>query len=146
MLQSYLRELSDYSAPGAPKQDVYEYIYFDAYWQEPDQRYPFLLESDGVVVGFAFVNRHSRLGRIGMMNMAEFYVLPEYRGSGIGRSAAERLFRLFPGAWEVAVLHGNAAADEFWQHVTADIASGAVDTHMPETWNGTVYAFIVDGE
>lgn len=145
MLQGpYLRELSAYFAPGKPPTDHYDYPYLDAYWQEPRERFPFLITVDGDVAGFAFVNRYSRLGAGNTWNVAEFYVNPEFRRGGVGSIAAEHVLRQFPGDWEVAVLTGNDPALVFWQRVIAQVAAGNVVEQTTARWNGVIYTFAVE--
>lgn len=145
LLQPYMRELSAWFAPDQPVREQYEYPYLDAYWREPGERFPFLIMSDGDVAGFAFVNRHSRLGNSDVHNIAEFYVRPQYRRHGIGCSAAKEILRRFPGRWEVGILHGNEPAGRFWQRAIAAVAEGPVEHHHTDSWNGTILTFVVPG-
>jgi predicted acetyltransferase len=143
LLQPYLREISSWFAPGQPPQEHYEYVYFDTYWQEPGERFPFLIAADGDVAGFVFVNRHSRLGNDNIHNVAEFYVKPEYRIHGVGLCAAGEIFRRFPGGWEVAVLRGNEAAEGFWHRAIAAVTVGPVNRRQTDAWNGAIFTFVV---
>jgi predicted acetyltransferase len=124
MLESNLREL------GAPK----TYSYFESYWSDP-ARYPFVIMSGGRMAGFALVRR---LNAGNEVEMAEFYVAPEFRRVGIGRAAAKALFAEFPGEWRISVLDSNAVGVLFWSQV--------VPTEMPpDIKDGTiVFSFSSD--
>lgn len=141
LLQPYLSELAPFLGGSSDPTAIFEYPYLDAYWQEPDQRYPFLITVDREIAGFAFVNRHSRLGTRDIHCIAEFYVVPEFRRSGVGQFAAEAIFRLFPGKWEVAVLRGNDAAEQFWLRAIKAVASHSPERHQIDSWNGTIFTF-----
>lgn len=143
MLQDYLRELSQYFAPDQPKADHYDYPYLDDYWMEPGERFPFLISAEGETAGFAFVNCYSRLGQDNTWSMAEFYVLPDFRRAGVGVRAAEEIFRLFPGGWEVAVLASNDPAHTFWPHVMARVATNSVVAKTTSQWKGVIFTFNV---
>lgn len=143
MLQSYLRELAPYFGGSTDPNTVQEYPYLDAYWQEPNQRYPFLLLVDGEIAGFAFVNHYSRLDIPNTRCMAEFYVAPEFRRSGVGQLAAAKLFRLFPGRWEAAILTGNVRAELFWKRAITELVGEQWSEHRTDNWNGSILTFEV---
>jgi ribosomal protein S18 acetylase RimI-like enzyme len=74
LLSDYLFEFDGRTEP---------YPYFDAYWEEPE-RLPFLLEDGGLPVGLCLVRV-----RNGGWSIAEFYVVPGARRTGIGRDAVD---------------------------------------------------------
>ncbi|MDQ1080717.1 GNAT family N-acetyltransferase [Pseudoroseomonas cervicalis] len=114
MLARYRTEM------GEPPDDPW----LDSYWAEAG-RLPFLLCEGRAVAGFALVNRWSCLGLPLDHAMAEFYVAPAHRRSGLGRWAARWLFAALPGQWEVAAL---PTALPFWR---ATVPSGATETPQP---------------
>ena len=70
------------------------------YWTEPDRRFAFLIRCDGRVAGFALATRGSPVvADPDVFDVAEFFVLRQYRRSGVGREAALLLWNRFPGAW-----------------------------------------------
>lgn len=143
MLQPYLRELAPYFGGSYDPNAVFDYPYLDAYWQEPGDRYPYLITANRTTAGFAFVNHHSRLNTPYTKSVAEFYILPEFRRSGVGQVAAAHMFRQFPGPWEVAVLSGNKTAEQFWIRAIATVADGEISEHTTGSWDGTIFTFTV---
>lgn len=115
-LQDYLAELSKLS--GKPLADEFPYRYLDRYWQEPN-RWPFWFKSEGQRVGFALVRKRED----GAFEMAEFYVRPEHRRSGIGAASARALFARLPGRWHVSEMVENLPAITFWRRVLDGFAS-----------------------
>ncbi len=83
-----------------------------------------LAEDDGRPVGFAlfFHNFSTFLGRPGIY-LEDLFVLPEYRGSGIGRMLLAHLARLAVergcGRMEWAVLDWNSDAIKFYERLGA---------------------------
>jgi predicted acetyltransferase len=77
MLSDCLRELG---ADG-------DYPYLPLYWREVG-RYPYLMLSDRQTAGFALVRRLDSA----TVEMAEFYIKPEWRRNGLGQRAAHSLF------------------------------------------------------
>lgn len=119
-LKDYLAELSRYGEVSA------EYPFFDAYWLDGD-RWPYMIEVDGQLAGFALVNTWSA-SRLGTdFALAEFYILPGFRRSGIGRRAFAALLDKHRGIWELSVVSKNEAAKKFWQRSIA-----AADIRMME--------------
>jgi predicted acetyltransferase len=47
--------------------------------------------------------------------MAEFFVVRAYRKRGLGLKAAHRVWKLFPGPWQIRVMDFNRPALHFWQ-------------------------------
>jgi predicted acetyltransferase len=56
----------------------------------------------------------------GRSDVAEFYILPCYRNTGLGKSLAFALFDQFPGPWQVRQIPTAKAATAFWRRVIAE--------------------------
>jgi predicted acetyltransferase len=107
VIASYLREyLAEFGFREA-------YPYFEQYWLEPT-RHPFLIMRSRKRAGFAFVRS---IDSGAAHEMSEFYVVPEHRGSGIGRAAVEALLPIFPGQWKIPVQISNRPGIAFWSRV-----------------------------
>ena len=115
LLQDYIHELSAYDEFEAVN-GVYPYGYFDAYWQKGEERWPYWAVSNGERVGFALTRREPT----GEMEIAEFYIRPRARRSGIGLSFAQLLLRKHPGPWLISEYRANTGAVLFWRRVIAD--------------------------
>ena len=102
MLSDCLRELG---ADG-------DYPYLPLYWREVG-RYPYLILSDRQTAGFALVRRLDSA----TVEMAEFYVKPEWRRTGLGQRAAHALFAQHPGGWSLSVSPDNPRGLAFWRAV-----------------------------
>ena len=107
MLSAYLNELGQYS-----EVDL-SYKYFDSYWLDCN-RWPFFIEKENETVGFVLLNTWSPSQKGTDYAIAEFCVLPEFRGSGIGKSAVTKLLHSRPGLWEISVVLRNKTAKAFW--------------------------------
>ena len=114
MLVPYLKELhgSDFDA---------EYKELPFYWTDPTNRFPFLIRPENAIAGFALLRRINNADHV-VMEMAEFYVMPEYRTRRIGLDAATELFRRFPGNWKLEVIKNNVGALAFWPKVLRAVA------------------------
>jgi predicted acetyltransferase len=104
LLNSYLREILPTGAEPA-------YEYLPCYWTEPE-RFPFLIRVEDRIAGFALIRKVDEIAPT--MEMAEFYVIPEFRRRGIGRYSALAICGKFPCYWRIEVIKANHPAVEFW--------------------------------
>lgn len=108
MLSAYLRELSQYG-------DVdHEYRFLDSYWVDQD-RWPYIISSRERTAEFVLLNTWSPSGKGTDFAVAEFYVLPEFRGMGVGTQAFSSLLCNRSGIWELSVMSKNEAKKTFWE-------------------------------
>src|SRR3990170_3553365 len=83
LLQPYLTELSVFPDEDPDYKDrngTYLYPYLDAYWKEKE-RFPYLMYCEEQIAGFALVR--VRVEDDGLWEIAEFYVLLEFRRRGL---------------------------------------------------------------
>ncbi len=140
LLQVHLRELSGYRT--APATDVHAYPYLDRYWTEPDRR-AFLIRPGDQVAGFALVNAWAPSGLPVERAMAEFFIVPGQRRSGIGTRAAVEIIAGLPGVWEIGMLAAHGAAQAFWTHVLRQMP-GTVPRWIEgdgRRWSGRILRF-----
>lgn len=82
----------------------------------------FLIKVDGILAGFALNSRTTGDGGELIHVISEFFILRRYRRTGVGRTAATRLFGNFHGTWELSVMATNTPAQEFWAKVIGDLS------------------------
>ena len=107
----------------------------------------YLAFSDSVEpVGFAVVNLSSMIGTPGeVLDVAEFYVIPSARLSGIGKKIACDLFDLYPNqSWEVRQLPGLEPVTKFWNSVISEYSKGTYsEKYLSDSeWTGPVQFFV----
>ncbi|MDZ7686141.1 MAG: GNAT family N-acetyltransferase [Gammaproteobacteria bacterium] len=103
LLQDYLAEFDEFEDVEKNEDGTYVYPFLPHYWEDPN-RYPFLFRADDELAGFALLRFEvDPASGYESMDMAEFYVVPNYRRNGYGREAARRWWDLFPGRWIVRV-------------------------------------------
>jgi predicted acetyltransferase len=132
LFELYAYDFSEFHSvePGADGR--FGYPDLPLYWSEPG-RYPFLIRVGGKLAGFVLVHKTSqRSGDNATWDMAEFFVLRAYRRRGVGREAAHKVWRQFPGPWQVRVMRANQSAHAFWQHAIAEFAGEAIPSTQAE--------------
>lgn len=94
------------------------------YWNDPT-RHEFFIVADGELAGFVLTKRGSGMAsNTTSMDVAEFFVLRVHRRNGVGRAAAELLWRMWPEQWMVRVMVANREAVPFWESVIAGFTDG----------------------
>ena len=99
------------------------YPRLEDYWKEGNNRFPYILQKDGKYIGFALVRVIESEQRT-YFSIAEFFVMKKYRRQGIGKSAAQQVFNLHRGAWEVFQKESNKPAQIFWKKVIDEYTQG----------------------
>ena len=112
MFQRYARELASMATGKSVKGEV-SYPTFDNYWRE-DRHWPFWAMHNGERIGFALIRFAPERNA---MQIAEFYILPEFRRDGAGLSFARALMERHPGPWTMRQMAVNTVAVAFWRGV-----------------------------
>jgi len=124
LLELYAHDFSEFHHLELGVDGRFGYQPLPLYWTDPD-RYPFLIQVDGRLVGLALVKRGSEFSdRETVWDVAEFFVVRAYRRQGIGLKAAHELWRRFPGPWEVRVMQSNRTALHFWERAITTFNNG----------------------
>jgi predicted acetyltransferase len=130
LLQPYLTELSqfdDISPDHKNEKGEYIYPYLNDYWRE-DNRFPYLFYCNGKLAGFALVRRVDYY-----YEMAEFYVLPEFRGHSLGMACATDIFRRHAGIWRIGFNKQNFASRQLWGKLAQKLANGDIEEGEADT-------------
>jgi len=94
----------------------------------------FIRHADGVA-GFVLARRGSPVSdNPNVLDVAEFFVLRQFRGRGVGHAAAALLWRRMPGEWTVRAATTNANAVTFWRRAVAEYTKQSALER--EHWNG----------
>lgn len=110
MFDRYSEELRVYWAEASG--DDAPYPYFDAYWTEPG-RHPFFVVEQGKRMGFVLI-RGPESTTDGTHQVAEFFVEPDHRNTGVGSRAFTAVLRRLPGSWTLQAYRSNRSAVAFW--------------------------------
>lgn len=145
LLEKYLYEFSQYDLCEVNPLGLFGYSHLDHYWTEKG-RWAFFLKADGKLAGFAMVNHHPEAA-VTDYNMAEFFVMYKYRRRGLGKWAAEQLFRRFQGSWQLKLHPKNLPSVGFWSAVVGGYTGGNYrlesrpDVVYPDGTPGDVFFF-----
>jgi len=140
LLQFYLDELSSFPGETVEYKDaagVYHYPYLNNYWQEQNSRFPYLLYCDQNRAGFALVRK-----AVDHYEMAEYYVKPEFRRLGLGRTCAAALLNQYPGPWRIEFNRYNLPSRNLWKNLAERFAKGKITQgNMDSSRDFTQFSF-----
>jgi predicted acetyltransferase len=74
----------------------------------------------------------------------EFFVLNQYRGTGVAARAARDVFDRFRGRWQLHVLPRNTRAIAFWRRTIGAYAGGRFEERADEAPCGASHVFRFD--
>ena len=108
LLQFSLFEESENDLNEMNSDGIFEYKYFDSYFEEEDRHAYFIKDKDtNKILGFAMINTYLQKFKDGH-SIAEFMVIPKYRRNKIGKSIAYQIFDMFPNTYHIeTVVHLN---------------------------------------
>lgn len=110
LLYDYLIELSEFDPDiKFDKNKTPIYKWFDCYWED-ENRYPIFLLVDKQIAGMALIRGLEN----NIYEIAEFYVLPEFRKDGNSLWFACEVAKRFEGEIEFSTRFTNPRALKFW--------------------------------
>jgi predicted acetyltransferase len=147
LMQLYTHDFSEFWA-GSDRGEVgpdgrFPPYPLEEYWSRPNWS-ALLIWSGDALAGLSLVNDQTHLDLPAHRNVGEFFILRKHRSRGVGRRAAEAVFALHPGWWEVAVTRKNLRAQSFWRNTLrgADRAKEVQEFDVQnEQWNGPIIRF-----
>ncbi|WP_134684644.1 GNAT family N-acetyltransferase [Brevibacillus migulae] len=112
--------------------------YINRYIQNGDY-HPYVVRYFGKIAGFAIV----KVEGVNRYSMDQFFILKQYRRTGLGKRVAFQLFTTHPGEWRVAQLASNIPAQAFWRHVIREYTGCEYqEVNQKDTkWSGSVQTF-----
>ncbi|GAB4224237.1 MAG: hypothetical protein Tsb005_21070 [Gammaproteobacteria bacterium] len=157
-----LEKVKNYkSVPFAHLQQLYEFEFSTVthYELNPDGLYdPEMLKSHwskqgvdiyvlyykAIPIGFTVVNLASMIdGDPHKKDIAEMFVMPNYRRQHVGEWMTYKIFAMYKGSWEVRQLAGLAKARAFWLRVIERFTQNQFEElHLNnDVWHGTLQRF-----
>jgi len=92
------------------------------HWPDDLRGFPFLIRADGKLAGFALIREIGKDPP--SLDVGEFFIMRKYRGGGVGKEVAHRVFDMFPGRWQVRELLENTPAQAFWRRIIDEYTGG----------------------
>lgn len=137
LLEKYDYEFSQYDNRGVNKLGLYGYQYLDNYWTEAN-RWAFFVYVDDNLAGFAMVNNYPEADEETDYTLAEFFIMYKYRRSGVGKTAAKKIFDMFKGRWQLKRHPKNIGSVFFWDNVINEYTNG--NYRLVKSYPGSEYA------
>lgn len=125
LYQYDMSQFEDDSENDVNEYGLFGYMYLDHYWTE-EGRVPFFIMKSGKLAGFVLVRELTTASdcKVTKYSIAEFFILQKYRGQGIGKEVALKVFEMFKGAWSVSWMEKNGPAQAFWTKAITEYSNG----------------------
>jgi len=142
LLELYAHDFSEFHEIKIGEDGRFGYNDLPLYWTEPN-RHALLVKMDGHLAGFVLVRRISDISTNELIwDMAEFFILRGCRRDGVGVEAAHRVWRRFPGLWQVRVMQSNHSAHYFWHCAIAAFTGKVIESVIVEK-NGKLWHYFL---
>lgn len=121
-MQFYIYDFSKYIDKDVEETGRFDDYPLDKYWTE-DNHFAYLIKVADQYAGFVLIKSvDSETEKY--FTIAEFFIMKKYRRCGIGKAAADDIFRLHPGYWQVFQMAENKRAQKFWREVIGSYTNG----------------------
>lgn len=124
LMQLYIYDFEPYFKDGVDSQGRFDPGFPLTDYLERPRHDAFLIYKHDRLAGFALVNdrvaHHTGEGRY----INDFCILRSYWRQGVGRQAAQIVFKMYQGTWEVSEIALNTPAVAFWRQVIRDYTGG----------------------
>jgi predicted acetyltransferase len=123
LLQPYLDELFRFPGENREYKDesgIYLYPFLDDYWRD-SERFPYLLYSEAVILGFALVRKDEDY-----WEMSEYYIKPGFRRRCAGNACARDILSRHPGKWKIIFNKSNQPGAALWKKLADNLAKGDI--------------------
>ena len=115
--QDYLKEMTKFYPDEPDENGYYTYGYFDEYFVDK-KRVAYFILNEKDIVGFCMLNPYSYFDDKIDYVLAEFTILPKYRGNHYAKETIELLFTIYHGKWEIKYNINNIIAKNLWTSAT----------------------------
>jgi len=125
LLEKYLYEFSQYVDIGDGINDLglFGYDHLDMYWNDSG-RFPYFIKVDGRLAGFAMVSAYPITGTEVDFKMSEFFIIYQYRKSGVAAYCVNLLFEMHKGKWSILFHPDNVISKKFWLRTIDQYTNG----------------------
>jgi len=148
LLNLYYYDFTEFTNNDINDYGHFSYNYLDPLWLNelwPSEYFHmFFIRADEKLAGFVIVKNGGclYLDDENSHKIKDFFVMKKYRRNGVGKFAAETVFDMFRGKWEVCQLQNNTPARKFWKSVISGYMKN--DYREVGTKNDDMVGFIFD--
>lgn len=133
LMQFYFYDFSEFVDCDIKDDGLYgEYPYFDDYWIDAENRFPYFIKLDEKLIGFVLVRCLESSENDPHFSIAEYFIMKKYRRLGFGKKAAMKVFDMHKGHWEVSQVEKNVPAQIFWNSVINKYTDGKFNNRVEE--------------
>lgn len=102
-----------------------------------EEHWAYLIRNEDEIVGFSLV----RKSKPETFLIGEFFILPQFRRSGVGRGAVVKILAEFKGSWEIPFQSENLRAATFWRQTIKHLGFQATEVVSLESSSDLLLIF-----
>lgn len=140
LMQFCIYDYSSYDEIDIDSKGQYKYKYLDKYFKEKD-RFPFIIYFGEKIAGLALVRINIKKDSYKYNSIAEFFIMNQYKGRGIGQKTVEIIFNKFKGKWIVDYDLINKRGQAFWKKVVSEYTDNNFRTGIDKIYHHELLIF-----
>jgi len=124
LLELYDSEPNDYEEKEECKREPYEYKYLEHYFSQKNWWAYFIMANDDYA-GFVMINPMAEVSDAETdYSISEFFVMPKYRRTGVGRFAVYKTLDTHKGKWQLTRDPRDKNSVSFWNKIIDEYTNG----------------------
>jgi len=142
LFQLYLHDITASLAMDVNEHGLFEYNEIDYYFNGDKNHYAYFIKVDNQYAGFALIDNNFMVleKKENNYDFSEMFILNAYKGKGIGKIVADKIFDIHRGNWEVKPVPRSDGAKRFWERIIKEYTNDNFKTEYPKP-NRTTYIF-----
>jgi len=140
----YLHDLSAYANGLQVSEDgSFEFDSFSLIW-EREGLTPYLIKADDNLAGFLLLLESPLTKRVDKV-INDFFILNPYRGKGVAKAAALKVFEEHKGSYYISQLRSNEPAVRFWKKIYQQLKLDVEEVEEVQDGEEVVYqTFVIE--
>src|SRR5574344_1146042 len=119
LFQLYLHDITATLPMEVNEHGLFEYNEIDYYFNGEINHFAYFIKVDNHYAGFALIDNNFLVleKKDNSYNFSELFILNAYKGKGIGKETAFKIFDMHKGNWEVKPVPRSERAKKFWERI-----------------------------
>ncbi len=142
LFQLYMHDITGSLPMEVNEHGLFEYNEIDYYFNKETKRFAYFIKADNQLAGFALIDDDFMVldKKDNNYDFSEMFILNSYKNKGIGKIAAEKIFDMHQGNWEVKPVPRSEGAKRFWERTIKEYTKDNYKIEYPKP-NRTTFIF-----
>lgn len=134
LFQLYLHDITASLPMEVNEHGLFEYNEIDYYFNGESNHFAYFIKVDNKFAGFVLIDNNFMVleKKDGNYDFSEMFILNAYKGKGIGKEVAFKIFDMHKGNWEVKPVPKSDGAKRFWERTIKEYTNANYKTEFPK--------------